>query len=317
MSDGRLPLTILGGALGSGKTTWARHQLFEGVLGTRVHVLVNEAAEVPVDDQLLSQAWGVTVLAGGCACCTGRPALIAALRDLCDRRSRGIGPERVLLETSGLADPGAIAASLRADPVLARHLRLEAIIVAIDAVHAIAQLSEDPLIYRQIAVADRLILTKVDVASLADVQRLQTGLRQRNVAAMIEGCQHGVTFALPPPLPGLPSGLPVSPDASDPAVAAILQLPVGLDWAEVMVWLSALMHARGDSVVRVKGVIPSAAGRLLIQAVRGVVEPPELLPPEPREGDGRLVFLGRSFSEAMLALSLQSFLDLPGEEVQL
>lgn len=315
MSDGRLRLTILGGALGSGKTTWARHQLFAGAFGPRVHVLVNEAAEVPVDDQLLVQAEGVTVLAGGCACCDGRAALITALRDLCDLRSRGLGPERVLLETSGLADPGAIAASLRADPVLARHLRLDEIVVAVDAVHALAQLTEDPLVHRQIAVADRLLLTKVDAATPEDVGRLQAGLRQRNAGAVIEGCQHGVGVVLPPPSTLFP-GLPPSPDAPDPSVAATLQIPDGLDWAEVMVWLSALLHARGDRVVRVKGVIPSAAGRLLVQAVRGVVEAPELLPPGARKGDGRLVLLGRGISEAVLALSMQVFLDLPDGDVR-
>jgi G3E family GTPase len=193
-------------------------------------------------------------------------------------------------------------------------LRLEGIVVVIDAVHAMAQLSEDPLIHRQIAVADRLILTKVDVATVANLQRLQAGLRLRNAAAVIEGCQHGVTVALPPLLPGSPDGLPARPDAPDPAMAAVLQLPVDLDWAETMVWLSALMHVRGDKVVRVKGVIPSAAGRLLVQAVRGVVEPPELLPPQARDGDGQLIFLGRGFSEAMLARSLHRFLDMPGAE---
>lgn len=309
MSDGRLPLTLLGGALGSGKTTWARHQLYEGAFGAGVHVLVNEAAEVPVDDQLLTGAEGVTILAGGCACCTRREALVAALRDLCDRRSRGKGPKRVLLETSGIADPGAIAASLRSDPILSRHLRLDGILVAVDAVHALAQLAEDPLIHRQIAVADRLILTKVDVASPADLWRLQVGLRQRNPAATIEGCQHGVTVALPPPPSDLSTPLPASPDTPDPGVAATLQLPVDLDWAEVMVWLSGLLHARGDRVVRVKGVIRSAAGRLLVQSVRGVVEPPELLPPQPGHGDGRLVLLGRGFTEATLLQSLRGFLD--------
>ena len=314
MSDGRLPLTLLGGALGSGKTTWARHQLYDGAFGSGVHVLVNEAAEVPVDDQLLARAEGVTVLAGGCACCTGQQALVTALRDLCDRRSRGAGPKRVLLETSGLADPGAIAAHLRSDPILARHLRLDGILVAIDAVHALTQLAEDPLIHRQIAVADRLILTKVDVANPADLQRLQVGLGQRNPAAMIEGSQHGVRVALPLMPLDLAANLPASPDPQDPAVAAVLQVPVDLDWAETMVWLSALLHARGDRVVRVKGVIPSAAGRLLVQSVRGVVEPPELLPPQPRDGDGRLVFLGRGFSEAALVQSLRDFLDLSGAE---
>ena len=314
MSDGRLPLTLLGGALGSGKTTWARHQLYDGAFGTGVHVLVNEAAEVPVDDQLLARAEGVTVLAGGCACCTASQALVAALRALCDRRSRGAGPERVLLETSGLADPGAIAASLRADPVLSRHLRLDEIVVAIDAVHAMAQLSEDPLIHRQIAEAGRLILAKVDVAHPADLQRLQVGLGQCNPAAVIEGCQHGVSVALVPRPSDLCFSLAQSPEAPDPAVAAVLQLPVGLDWAEAMVWLSALLHVRGDRVVRVKGVIPSAAGRLLVQAVRGVVEAPELLPAQSTDRDGRLVLLGRGFSQAMLEQSLHSFLDLPGGE---
>ncbi|TAG12729.1 MAG: GTP-binding protein [Rhodobacterales bacterium] len=316
MSEGRLPLTLLGGALGSGKTTWARHQLHDGAFGTGVHVLVNEAAEVPVDDQLLARAEGVTVLAGGCVCCTGRQALVAALRDLCDRRSRGAGPQRVLLETSGLADPGAIAACLRADPILARHLRLDGILVAIDAVHALAQLTEDPLVHRQIAVADRLILTKVDVAKPQDVQWLQAGLAQRNPAAQIEGCQHGVSITLAPPLPAMAPNLPASPATQEPSVAAVLRLPVDLDWAETMVWLSALLHARGDRVVRVKGVIPSAAGRLLVQSVRGVVEPPELLPPQPRDGDGQLVFLGRGFSETALVQSLRGFLDLSGAELE-
>ncbi len=314
MSDGRLPLTLLGGALGSGKTTWARHQLYDGAFGAGLHVLVNEAAEVPVDDQLLVRAEGVTVLAGGCVCCTGQQALRAALRDLCDRRSRGAGPNRVLLETSGLADPGAIAANLRSDPILARHLRLDGILVAIDAVHALTQLAEEPLIHRQIAVADRLILTKVDVANPADLQRLQVGLGLRNPAAKIEGSQHGVTVALPSTPRDFPASLPASPNPPDPAVAAVLQLPADLDWAETMVWLSALLHARGDRVVRVKGVIPSAEGRLLVQSVRGVVEPPELLPPQPRDGDGRLVFLGRGFSETALEQSLRSFLDLPDAE---
>jgi G3E family GTPase len=311
MSDGRLVLTLLGGALGSGKTTWARHQIHAGAFGPGVHVLVNEAAEVPVDDQLLARASGVTVLAGGCACCDGRRDLVTALRNLCDQRSRGRGPWHVLLETSGLADPGAIAATLRADPILARHLRLEATLVAIDAVHALAQLAEDPLVHHQIAVADRLILTKADVARPVDLQRLQAGLRQRNPAAVIVGSQHGVAMPLPPLVPGQGPGLPALPDAPEPAVAAVLQLPVGLDWSEVMVWLSALLHARGDSVVRVKGVIPTAAGRLLVQAVRGTVEPPELLPPEPKDSDGRLVLLGRGFSEAMLLRSLHGFLRLP------
>lgn len=307
MSDGRLPLILLGGALGSGKTTWARHQLHVGAFGSGVHVLVNEAAEVAVDDQLLTGAAGVTVLAGGCACCDGRAALVAALRGVCDQRSRGLGPERVLLETSGLADPGAIATALRGDPVLAHHLRLEEIIVAVDAVHAFDQLRDEALVHRQILVADRLVLTKADAVDPAQLARLHAGLARRNGAAGIEAAGFGVTLPLGPAGEG---DLPGLPEEWEPSVTAVLAVPEGLDWAEVMVWLSALLHARGDRIVRVKGVLATPAGRLLVQAVRAVVQPPEVLPDVPSEGDGRLVFLGRGFSGDLLKRSLRGFLGL-------
>ncbi len=295
--------------MGSGKTTWARHQLHAGALGAEVHVLVNEAAAVAVDDQLLTGAAGVTVLAGGCACCDGKEALVTTLREMCDLRSRGAGPVRVLLETSGLADPGKIALALQEDPVLAHHLRLEEIIVAVDALHAQDQLQDEALVHRQIAVADRLILTKIDAVPPALLARLQAGLARLNGAAKIEGVSHGVALSLPPPGPAWE--LPGRPVEGEPSVTAVLEIPDCLDWSEVMVWLSALLHARGGSIVRVKGVLPTPAGRLLLQAVRAVVQPPEVLPPAPQEGDGRLVFLGRGFTGAGLQRSLRGFLGRP------
>ena len=117
-ADGRLRLTILGGYLGSGKTTWLRHHLHIGSFGPRVHVLVNEAAEQPVDDALLAGVADVGLLAGGCCCCVGHAALVAALRRICDHRSRIAADrprlERIVLETSGLADPGPIVAAIQA-----------------------------------------------------------------------------------------------------------------------------------------------------------------------------------------------------------
>jgi G3E family GTPase len=157
--EGRLRLTVLGGYLGSGKTTWLRHQLHAGTFGPNVNVIVNEAAETPVDDALLGK---VTLLAGGCCCCSGRPALISALRALCDDRSREGGArfDRIVLETSGLADPAAIVAAIQADPVLVNHILIGETLVAVDALHALAQLASEPLGRRQVGAADRLILTK-------------------------------------------------------------------------------------------------------------------------------------------------------------
>ena len=107
-------LTVLGGNLGSGKTTWLRHQLHTGSFGA-AHVLVNEAAETGVDDVLLQSPGGLTLLAGGCCCCTGQAALLHTLRALCDDRSRSAKRrlQRIVLETSGLADPAAIVAAIQ------------------------------------------------------------------------------------------------------------------------------------------------------------------------------------------------------------
>ena len=135
---------------------------------SNAHVIVNEAAETPVDDALLGQSSRLSVLAGGCVCCTAKADLIALLRKLCDERSRDQSDaprlEQIVLETSGLADPGPIVAAIKTDPVLVYHIVVSEIIVAVDALHALSQLQTEPLGRRQIEMADRLIVTKTDVA---------------------------------------------------------------------------------------------------------------------------------------------------------
>src|ERR1700747_2901379 len=123
--DGRMRMTVLGGYLGSGKTTWLRHKLHHGQLND-AFVIVNEAAETPVDDAVLGDARKLAVLAGGCVCCQARSELVSVLREVCDVRSgldsSGERLQRIVLETSGLADPGPIVEAVRADPVLAHHI---------------------------------------------------------------------------------------------------------------------------------------------------------------------------------------------------
>jgi G3E family GTPase len=317
--DGRIRLTILGGYLGSGKTTWLRHQLHAGAFGPRVHVIVNEAAETPVDDALLAGAGGVTLLAGGCCCCTGRAALIGALRTICDARSRlaASAPrlERIVLETSGLADPGAIVAAVQADPVLVSHIVLVETIVTVDALHALAQLATEPLGRRQIGAADRLVLTKVDTAEPQALAVLRATLGEINGHAALSAAVLGVEVALPPqPTDARPAPLPLLPDedARGPIRPAQVTLPEGLDWSAFAVWLSALLHARGDDLVRVKGVIRTPAGRFLLQTVRKVVQSPEILP---EQGDARqdnsIVFIGRGYRPEDLGRSMHRFLGLP------
>ena len=311
-------LTVLGGFLGSGKTTWLRHQLHHGLLAD-AFVVVNEAAETSVDDALLRQSAELAVLAGGCACCDARDALIALLRSICDRRVSGTAGARqldqIVLETSGLADPGPIVAAIRADPILIHHVVIGEIVVAVDAVYGMQQLREEPLCRRQMELADRLIVTKIDEADADHVARLLATLRRINPGATISGAVKGSEAPLPgyegvaaetlPERGGEPAGPPI----------LALKLTIGddIDWTAFSVWLSALIHARGDDILRVKGVVRTPAGRLLLQSVRKIVQSPEVLPDEdgrPVGEDNSLVFIGRGFRAEDLSRSLRHFAGL-------
>lgn len=300
MTDNRLPLTILGGWLGAGKTTWLRHHLHSG---TRAEVIVNEAAGVAVDDALLSAAQGLTVLAGGCVCCDGRAALIAALRALADRRSAGQALAEVILETSGLADPGAILSALTDDPVVARHFRLKETVVLVDAVNGAADLAAGTQAIRQIRAASRLVLTKTDAAPPLGVARLAVTLAHLNPGAKVSAAVAGAAV----PLPDQPADrLPLAQGAR-PVSAVTVALPASADWVALSLWLSALLHAHGDRLVRIKGVIRTPAGRLLIQTVRHHVQPPEILP-EAMGLDGHLAVIGEAPDGHALGISLARFL---------
>lgn len=309
--EGLLRLTILGGYLGSGKTTWLRHQLFAGDFGT-AHVLVNEAAETPVDDTLLAaQAAGLVTLAGGCACCTGKDDLIAALRGLCDQRSRERTTDRrshqVILETSGLADPAAILDIIRTDSVLVHHIRVTEIIVLVDALNATAQLRSEVLGRAQIESADRIILTKADTVPATTLARVIATVKQLNPSAAIESAVKGQPTPLPDLPPGNPLDLPRLARDPDPIQPVKIDIPAHVDWASFSVWLSALLFARGEDLVRVKGVFGTPAGPLLLQAVRKSVQPPELLPPDAAQYQNQIVFIGRGFNRDELRRSLGYF----------
>ncbi len=311
--DGRFPLTLLGGFLGAGKTTWLRHQLHEGQFGNH-QFLINEAALTPVDNLLLGKASRVEVLSGGCACCDGLPALIAALRHVCDRATGRdpSGIDGVLLETSGLAEPGAIAAALAADQVLARRLVMKEVVVLVDALHGRAQLAAEPLARAQAEAADRLILTKPSLSEGKILSRLAATLRQLNPVAEIGVAELGM------PLP-LPEGeadpflLPAVSSMLEPIRPFRLDVGESGSWVALSTWLSALLQARGDDVVRVKGVVRAPAGRLLLQSVRRVVQPPEILPEEddsfagPVPEEGVIVLIGRNIDDHLLKRSWRRF----------
>jgi len=308
-------MTVLGGFLGSGKTTWLRHQLHHGEYKDAL-VVVNEAAEIPVDDALLAKSSRLAVLAGGCACCDGKSGLIALLRTICDARVKQSSHEsrlaQIVLETSGLADPGPIVEAIRGDPVLVHHIVVGEIVVAADALNALAQLRDEPLGRRQVEIADRLIVTKVDEVDEAALMRLLATLRVINPGAAISGAIRGTSVALPAFDAVTPEKLTDLSGGGERAkiFATKLVFDDSIDWTAFSVWLSALLHARGDDVLRVKGVVRTPAGRLLLQSVGKIVQSPEILPEQtegPEREDGAIAVIGRGYRAEDLKRSLRYF----------
>ena len=182
-----VPVNVVTGFLGSGKTTLLRRLLASPRLASCA-VLVNEFGEVGLDHHLLEAVTGSMVLLdNGCVCCAVRDDLRSALLDLHGRRERGEAPryDRVVIESSGLADPAPVLHTLTADPVLRHHYRPGAVVTVVDALHGSAQLDRYPESVKQAALADRMILTKTDLAEPEAARVLEARLRAMNPAAPI------------------------------------------------------------------------------------------------------------------------------------
>jgi G3E family GTPase len=311
-SGPRFLLTILGGFLGAGKTTWLRHHLQSGVFRDAI-VVVNEAASAAVDHLLLGSANRIHVLAGGCACCEGREELLGLLREI-SGSVRGVetsAPRRIVLETSGLADPQSILAAIAADEGLSRCMEVSEVVVIVDAINGLELLRDEALARRQISCADCLIVAKTDAVESQNVVRLLDAMQRLNPTAVRFGAVRGVEA----PLPDVEAGVlgerrePQNDQDADPVFASQIRLG-NATWPVFAVWLSALLHARGNELLRIKGIVHAPTGRLLIQAVRRQVQPPETLPGPIDEADGTLVVFGRGYSSEILQGSLDAFAEV-------
>ncbi|WP_323150301.1 GTP-binding protein, partial [Pseudomonas oryzihabitans] len=180
-----LAVNVITGFLGSGKTTLLRRLLAQEALGETA-LLINEFGEVGIDHLLVEEVAPDTVLLpSGCVCCSVRGDLKEALLTLYGRRSRGEIPafRRVLLETTGLADPGPILATLNLDPQLRGRFHLGLLVTVVDAEHAALQERLHPEWLNQVTAADRLLLSKADRVAPATLERLDRHLAQLNPTA--------------------------------------------------------------------------------------------------------------------------------------
>jgi G3E family GTPase len=314
----KIPIVVVGGFLGSGKTTLLRRSL-----GTEsgTAIIVNEFGEIGHDQALLHAcSERVSVISGGCACCLKRDDLVLALRSLLDDHERGVAPlHRVVIEMSGLADPAPILFTIASDPVLRHHFEVRRVIITVDALNARAQLAAHPEALKQVLVADLLVITKTDLASLPACDELGDELAAINPAAAISRARDGVIDGAPgrdgldgPAIP-VPRQLPegAAPAQAHTGDVRALRLDAGapLDWPAFVVWLSMLLHARGEQVLRVKGLLRLEDGSLVsINGVQHVMHEPEHLSATRAPGaDPHLVLIVRGMDTDLLADSLRAF----------
>jgi G3E family GTPase len=186
------------------------------------------------------------------------------------------------------------------------------ILVTIDGLHALSQLRSEPLGRRQVEIADCFMITKLDGANDGETAKLLATLHAINPGAAMFGSIKGSETPLPS-FEGIePEDIAVLSDDPDrpPIFPAKIHIDEAIDWTAFSVWLSALLYARGDDIVRVKGVVRTPAGRLLVQTVRKIVQSPEILPEQDDRSDredGAIVVIGRGYEADDLTRSLRYF----------
>ena len=317
------PVTVVTGFLGSGKTTLLGKVLMEPSMANTA-VLVNEFGEVGLDHHLLRRVDERTVLLGsGCVCCTTREDLVGALMELLNMDQGGEIPrlDRVVVETTGLADPSPILHTVFADPVLQHHFSVDLVLTTVDAVNGDLHLDRNPESAKQVTAADKIIVTKTDIAKPDSVKRLVSRLRGINPSAgVIEAAFGEVDVG------GLFRSDGAGTHAAFPAWEAGGPHDVGetysvsvtfdgsIDWTAFGIWFSMLLHARGENVLRVKGLLDvGEMGPVVINGVQHIIHPPRHLGEWPDEDRrSRIIFITRRIRPEELLDSLRAFRGLLG-----
>jgi G3E family GTPase len=329
--SGPIPLTVLTGFLGAGKTTLLNALLRHPDMADTA-VLINEFGEVGLDHLLVERLDGDTVLLNaGCLCCTVRGDLLRALDDFWLRVQAGQSVRRVVVETTGLADPAPILQTLMASPMLHLRFALDGVVTLVDAMVGEATLDMQPEAVRQAAVADRLVLTKTDLAAPDSVAALAARLRALNPvapilrlpvapAALFDAGPFAVADKAPDVAGWIAAAAPQGdhhhhhhdPNRHDARIQALcLRYATPLPWDGVATWLEMLAATRGAAVLRMKGLLDLVGEEapVVVHGVQHLFHAPRRLagwpPGLPRES--HLVFVLRDLDPAVVRQGLDAF----------
>jgi G3E family GTPase len=263
-----IPTTILTGFLGSGKTTLLNRILSEHH-GGKIAVIENEFGEAGIDNELLIRDGGeqIVEMNNGCICCTVRGDLVRILSSLAERRREGeLDFDRVIIETTGLADPAPVAQTFFVDDAVQDAYLLDAIVTVVDAKHAPAQLGEHHEAQEQVGFADRILLSKVDLVSEEEAKQLTARIHLPQPRAPIRHVHFGETelgelvdvrsFSLDTILDIEPDFLDdVAHEHDDDVTSFVYRTPAPLDRDKVEEFFSMIVATYGADMLRYKGVL--------------------------------------------------------------
>ncbi|MFL6834357.1 MAG: CobW family GTP-binding protein [Xanthobacteraceae bacterium] len=304
----KIPVTVVTGFLGAGKTTLLRRFL-ASPSGEGTAVIINEFGSVGIDDALVrASSDDVTLLGNGCLCCNMRSDLQNALRNLVAERTQGTLPQfkRIVIETSGLADPGPILQTFATDRALGGEFHVEVVVAVVDAVGGLDTLAWSVEARKQVILADRLVVSKTDLAPSQAVKRLTARLRALNPHAAIHTAVDGDLDprCLVEPDAHFPacvrSGFVAEGEHSDGILSFVLTQDAPLPWEAFARAMETLIALRGADLLRVKGLLNVAGcrGPVVVHVVQHLAHPPVELAAWPDKNHAsQLVFITRGIAE--------------------
>ena len=325
--SGMVPVTILTGFLGSGKTTLLNRILNEQH-GHRIAVIENEFGEAGVDNEILVQGGEDQIIEmnNGCVCCTVRGDLMRILGDLKDRRDAGaIGFDRVIIETTGMADPGPVAQTFFLDEAIGNYYLLDSVITLVDAMHGGRQLDDFREAQEQVGFADRILLSKTDLVSEDDAERLRRRLVHINPRAPIRKVHFGqmpISEILDIRGFNLTAVLEIDPGFLDEdehehaqeVSSFVFRSERPFEGVRLEEFLSGLIQAYGKDMLRYKGVVylKDNAHRVVFQGVHMLMggDLGKAWGGEERR-QSTLVFIGRNLPEDVFIKGLEQCLVQP------